>query len=149
MLTGAVIATAVQQPWLVVPLAFLSHFVLDTFPHFGIHESDSAERNAHPFFRTVLTVDLVLVFLALVLIPILFSSLVSWWVILLGMLAAYAPDVVWIAHFWHDKKGHDRKEPIWLTKFHQKIQWFEKPPGIATEIIWLGLTISLLAYIAS
>lgn len=149
MLTGAVIAAAVQQPWLVVPLAFASHFVLDAFPHFGVEESDTAERNNHPLFRLVLKVDLIILFIALIAVPILLSGSVSWWVLLLGMLAAWIPDVVWLSHFWHDHKGHVRKKPIRLTKFHQKIQWFEKPPGIITEIIWFGGAIATLAIIAT
>lgn len=148
MLTGAVIAAAVQQPILVVPLAFLSHFVLDAFPHFGVEESDSAARNNHPLFRAVLTIDLIILFLALIFVPILFHQGVSWWILLLGMLAAYAPDVVWLSHFYHDHKGHIRKEPIRLTKFHQKIQWFERPPGLITEIIWFAGVITALTIIA-
>ena len=149
MLTGAVIAAAVRQPLLVVPLAFLSHFILDMFPHFGVAESDSSERNNHPLFRAVLTLDLTVLAIALVAVPLLFNSDVPGWVLLLGMLSAWIPDVVWIAHFYHDHKGHTRKPPIRLTRFHQKIQWFERPPGIITEIIWFAGSLTALALIAS
>jgi hypothetical protein len=149
MLTGAVIAAAVQQPLLVVPLAFLSHFVLDMFPHFGVEESDTLARNNHPLFRAVLLADLIILFTALLLVPLLFHTAVSWWILLLGMLAAWLPDVVWLAHFWHDRKGHVRKAPIGLTRFHQKIQWFERPHGIITEIIWFAGAITTLTIIAA
>lgn len=149
MMTGAVIAAAVQQPWLVLPLAFLSHFTLDMLPHFGIKESDSKARNRHPFFRSVLLADIAILLVALVLIPVLFSGSVSWWILLLGMLAAWLPDAVWVTHFWHDHKGRQRKEPMWLTRFHQKIQWFEKPLGLVTEVIWLVGTFVVLGMIAS
>ncbi len=33
--TGALIAGAVGNPFLAIPLAFASHFVLDAIPHFG------------------------------------------------------------------------------------------------------------------
>jgi hypothetical protein len=147
MLTGAVIAAAVQQPLLVVPLAFVSHFVLDMFPHFGVEESDTAARNNHPLFRIVLTADLVILALVLVLVPILFNDHVSGWILLLGMIAAWIPDVVWIVHFWRDRRGYERKKPIALTRFHQKIQWFERPPGLITEVIWLGGALAVLSLV--
>jgi len=149
MLTGAVIAAAVQQPWLVVPLALVSHFVLDTVPHFGVVENDINARNRHPLFKTVLAVDLAVLFTALILIPLLFSGKVSGWVLLAGMVAAWLPDVVWVSHFWHNRKGHIVKEPSWLTRFHQKIQWFERPPGLAIEILWLLGTLVALSVIAA
>jgi uncharacterized membrane protein len=149
MLTGAVIAATVQQPLLVVPLAFISHFILDMVPHFGIEESDTAERNNHPVFRTVLFVDLTILFIALLCVPIFFSGEVSWWVLVLGMLAAWIPDVVWLVHYWHDYKGHVRKEPLHLTKFHQKIQWFEEPHGLIVEILWLAGAVTVLATVAT
>jgi hypothetical protein len=39
-MTGAAIALAVKQPALAVPLAFLSHFVTDMIPHFGLNEQE-------------------------------------------------------------------------------------------------------------
>lgn len=149
MLTGAVIAAAVHQPWLVVPLALVSHFVLDSLPHFGVAEGDIRARNRHPLFRTVLAVDLAILFTALLLIPLLFSGKVSGWILLAGMLAAWLPDVVWVSHFWHDRQGHAKKEPVWLTRFHQKIQWFERPFGLIVEVLWLAGTLAALSLIAS
>lgn len=149
MMTGAVIAAIVQQPLLVVPLAILSHFVLDTFPHFGVRENgDIRERDAHPLFRTVLVADLVILFTALVAIPLLMDKTVAWWVVALGMLAAWIPDVVWVHRTVRAHKGHAHKEPMLLTRFHQKIQWFERPPGLVTEIVWLGATLAVLIAIA-
>lgn len=149
MLTGAVIAATVQQPFLVVPLAILSHFVLDMFPHFGVEESDTADRNNHPLFRKVLATDLTILTLALILVPVLFHGEVSWWVLLLGMLAAWIPDVVWLVHFWHDHKGRVRKPPHRLTRFHQRIQWLEHPRGIVVEVIWFVGALVVLALVAS
>jgi len=149
MLTGAVIAAVVQQPLLVAPLAFISHFLLDMVPHFGVEESDTAERNNHPIFRTVLFIDLAILFAALLCVPILFSGEVSWWVLLLGMLSAWIPDAVWLMHYWYDYKGHVRKEPNRLTKFHQKIQWFEEPHGLIVEVLWLTGAVAVLFVVSS
>ncbi len=139
MITGAAIAAAVQRPLLVIPLAFISHFILDVFPHFGVHHKSDTERNSHPMFRTVLIIDLSLVALLLIGLPLIMHQTVNWWIVLLGMLTAWIPDTVWLRHFWHDRKGIKRTDPVWLTRFHQKIQWFEKPPGLIAEVIWLGV----------
>jgi hypothetical protein len=146
MITGAVIAAAVQRPLLVVPLALISHFILDVFPHFGVHHKDNSERNTHPLFKAVLLIDVLLVFVLLAGLPLLLHHNVHWWVVLVGMLMAWIPDTVWIRHFWHERRGIKRTEPVWLTRFHQKIQWFEKPPGIITEIVWLGGMGALLRF---
>ncbi len=138
MITGAVIAAAVQRPLLVIPLAFISHFMLDILPHFGVRHKNDTERNAHPMFKTVLAIDLALVALLLIGLPLVMHQAVNWWIVLVGMLTAWIPDTVWIHHFLHDRKGIERTAPVWLTRFHQKIQWFERPLGIIAEVIWLG-----------
>lgn len=33
MLTGALIGKVIGVPWLVIPIAFISHFILDAIPH--------------------------------------------------------------------------------------------------------------------
>lgn len=147
MITGAVIAAAVQRPLLVVPLALVSHFVLDVLPHFGVHHKSDNERNAHPLFKTVLMIDIALAAVLLVGLPLLMHQAVNWWIVLVGMLVAWIPDTVWIRHYWHDHKGIKRTEPVWLTRFHQKIQWFEKPPGIITEVLWLGAMGALIRFV--
>jgi hypothetical protein len=147
MMTGAVITAIVHQPLVAIPLAFLSHFVLDSLPHFGVEEGDIKRRNSHPLFRTVLALDLVILSVALIVVPLLFHLGVPWWVVLLGMIAGWLPDAVWIRHFWRDRRGRIN-QPNWLTRFHQRIQWFERPQGIITEIIWLvgtAVTVFVLA----
>ena len=134
MLVGAAIAVAVRQPLLIVPLTLLSHFVMDMLPHFGVLQSDTPERNNHAVFRLMVVIDTLLCIGLLVALPIFFHEAVTWWIVLLGMLAAWIPDTVWISHFIDDQLNKPRSEPLWLTKFHQKIQWFEKPVGIVTEL---------------
>jgi len=144
MLTGAVIAVGVQHPLLVLPFAFLSHFFLDIFPHFGVMEKDTPARNSHPLFKFVLFIDTILAIALLFIVPFAVVQGVNWWVIFFGMLIAWIPDSVWLAHYWHDHKGRMRTEPVWLTRFHLKIQWFEKPPGIVLELIWFGCMTTIL-----
>lgn len=149
LLAGAVVATGLQRPFLIVPLALVTHFLLDAFPHFGIHEDDHSKRNKHPLFRFILVVDVLLSAALLVLLPFVLQGSVSWWVLTLGMVCAWIPDAIWIRHFIRQRRGKFALPHGWLSKFHQAIQWFEKPLGIVVEIICfagLGVSLGLLAY---
>ena len=136
-LTGAVVALAIKEPLLVLPLAILSHFILDALPHFGIHEEDHEKRNSHWLFRTVVSIDTVVVISMLVAVPLLANAGMNGWIILLGMLGGLSPDFVWIYR-------HIRlmlKKPILpygkISSFHQRIQWFERPWGLPVEFGWM------------
>lgn len=148
MLAGAVVATGVQQPLLIVPLAFASHFLLDILPHFGVHEDDHPTRNKHPLFRYVVAIDVALVVALLALLPFVLKGAISGWVLLMGMVLAWIPDAVWIRHFVRNHRGRSPIQHSKLSRFHEKIQWFERPPGILIELLWffgMGIALGFLA----
>ncbi len=150
MLSGAVVAVALHQPIFVFPAAFLSHFLLDVMPHFGIKEDHPAERNRHPLFHYIVTIDVVLALCLIVLLPLTLKESVSWWVLVISMILAMSPDLVWVRGFISEvrtKTDFDRYG--WLSKWHQKIQWFEKPWGLITEVIWFGAMATLLGLLAT
>lgn len=147
-LTGAVIALAVKQPVLAVPLAFVSHFILDAIPHFGIHEDDHAKRNSHWLFRTVISIDTVLAITMLITIPLLASDIISWWVILLGMLAGIAPDSIWIYRFIRSMRNKLVRPYGRVAKFHQNIQWSEKPWGLSVEVVWMVASLVVISVLS-
>ena len=138
-MTGAVIALAVRQPALAIPLAFASHFVLDSLPHFGIYEDDVLKRNRHWLFRTVTSIDIPLMLVLLFVAPHLAAKKLAWGVVLAGMLAAIAPDSVWVYRFFNEIKTQQWRPGSRYSRFHQAIQWFEQPIGLIVEVIWLGL----------
>lgn len=147
MLAGAVVATGVQQPLLIIPFAVFSHFILDMLPHFGIHEEDHTKRNKHPLFHFVLAIDLALVATLLALLPFVLKGAIAPWVLLLGMVMAWIPDAVWIRHFLHSRRGRLLTRGL-ISRFHEKIQWFERPVGIVIELIWflgMGILLGILA----
>jgi len=149
MLAGAVVAAAIQQPWLVFPTVIASHFVLDIIPHFGVREHNPRLRNKHPLFRFVLMIDVGLTVALLALLPFILKGIVSWWVLLLGMFLAWAPDLMWVREF--SKMAKTKKDYLRTSsfeKFHQWIQWFEKPWGIVTEVVWFGAMAVLLGAMA-
>ena len=148
MLAGAVMAAGLQQPLLVVPLAFVSHFVLDLLPHFGVNEQDAPARSKHPLFLYILAIDTVLTLTLLALLPFALKGVVSWWVVVLGMICAWVPDALWIRHFAHHLRGR-RPELGRFARFHQRIQWFERPVGIIVELAWFITMGIFLGYLAT
>lgn len=148
VLTGAAIVLAVKQPAFALPLAVLSHFVLDAIPHFGIHEDDAVKRNGHWLFQRVVIIDVVLVICSLILLPIVAHTYVNGWIILLGMLGGLAPDVVWIYRFAYEFRTKVALPHGRFARFHQWIQWSEKPWGIAVEIAWFIAMVTAAAVLS-
>jgi len=138
VMTGAVIALVVKQPALAIPLAFASHFVLDAIPHFGIYENDVIKRNRHWLFRTVLGIDIPLMLGLLVVIPYLAAGKLAWGIVLASMIAAILPDSIWVYRFIKEVKTKKWEPGGWYPRFHQAIQWFEKPAGLIIELVWLS-----------
>ncbi len=124
-LTGAAIGMAVQQPLLVIPLAFVSHFVLDIVPHF--------EQKNYTFGTksTIIThvVDGLLTLSALVFLGFFAPHLM--FPAVLGAIFAMLPDAFWLHYYTHGRPQY------WFYRFHQKIQWFERPQGMLVEVSYL------------
>lgn len=136
--TGAVIALAIKQPLLALPLAFLSHFVLDALPHFGV---DYEQPDNHGVLKKAVVIDgaLTAVFLG----GLIFFG---YWLAVAGALVAVSPDTVWFIKYAHDKY-HSRPFSLpkdWFSRAHKKIQWGEHPKGWIIEAIWLVLAAPLL-----
>lgn len=132
VVTGAIIATSVSTPALALPLAFLSHFVLDALPHYGdVNKSSWLNRN----FKYILGTDLLLASLFLGALVLLQPA--SWFLIALCGVVAVSPDLLWLPYFLADLK-HEQKEHTPLAKFLKWIQWGERPWGIYLEIVVLA-----------
>ena len=135
---------AVKQPAIALPLAFLSHYVLDAIPHFGIHEDDVVKRNAHWLFRTVVSVDTVLAATLIIAVPLLADVHVNGWLILCDMLAGIAPDSVWIYRHLHFMYKKIERPFGKISQIHQRIQWFEKPWGLPVEVAWVVVSLVVI-----
>lgn len=139
-ITGAVIALTIHSPLLALPLAFLSHFILDALPHFGFE--------GHVGFRAA--------FKHRVTVFILIFDVISWLILfylLLGQpaiiylagLIAVSPDFVWLSrYFFFERKNLEPPSPSWFTRFHQDIQWGERPWGVVFELTWFAGMITVL-----
>lgn len=51
---GAAIATKFPNPWIAIPLAFASHFVLDKVPHWNPHTYTETVKNGGPSRNTII-----------------------------------------------------------------------------------------------
>ena len=135
-LTGAVIVSVVSVPIIALPLVFVSHFVLDSLPHYGA-PFGSRDR----FSKNVWTVDGILL-----LTFIFFLVISSNWFVLAGALLAVSPDFAWIYRFVvAEKFGSLPPKPAnKFNTFHANIQKLEFKKGIIVEILWLLAIIILL-----
>ncbi len=138
LVTGALIAAAVPVPWVALPLAFVSHFVLDALPHFGDTNKHSW-LNRH--FKYVLGVDALIMTVFLLALVIL--QPLHWVLILIAALVAVSPDVLWIPYYLADQRGVERPESR-VAKLFKWIQWGERPWGIYVEAVWLVVFTGLL-----
>lgn len=136
-LTGAIIGLTVPSPVVACAAAFLSHFVLDTIPHFG-GGKDFIKTKA---FRNLLVVD---AFLCLVLVLCLASfGGNDWWIAALCAFLAAAPDLASFNRYRHALRGTPWKAG-WFTNFAKRIQWFERPIGAFVEAVWFVASVSVL-----
>lgn len=135
-ITGIAIASLVGMPALSIPLAFLSHFVLDALPHFG----DDNFKQKLPKFYKVWRVDFILLCLAV--IWTIFNA--PWWYFMAGFIAT-TPDIAWIYrfHFLEKHGKYHAPKMNWFNSFHSRIQKFESSSGIYFEMVY-GLAVAYL-----
>ena len=124
-LAGTIIAVITPTP-LVPVVALLSHFILDTFPHFGRSQTVKPYNKK---FKLVLIIDALLCFSFLALGLYLFPD--KRLAIILGAFFANLPDFMWLLRDF-------AKVPSlkWFFNFSEKIQWGERPWGWILEILY-------------
>lgn len=123
------VAVAVKEPLIALPLALLSHYLLDMLPHYGL--PTWAERRRHILlFTCVITFD-VIFSLALFAFLLLHAP---WYVFAAGFLA-FAPDIMWLYRYLIKGKlgglpvGHIGR----FASFHKRIQKREFSLGLFVE----------------
>lgn len=137
-LAAANLVAAIPR-WWVVPVAFISHFLLDALPHHGELNDEKNKR-----FYAIYSLDF---FIVLTLIIFLFFAMQNV-AILLGItiFAATAPDIVWVYRHIREQVNYNTQNIKMnrLTKFHISIQKHEYPWGIYLELVYFAALISLL-----
>ncbi|HEX6976743.1 MAG TPA: hypothetical protein VF185_00080 [Patescibacteria group bacterium] len=136
VVVGAAIAAKVGNPFLAIPLAFGSHFLLDKVPHWNPHLNTEIKKYGHV---TKQSKELVIADVAL---SVLAGGLISWhampdvnqaFVILLGGFAGVLPDVIEGPYFFLKMKS---KFILRWIKFQKSIQVDTTPlPGLLTQAV--------------
>lgn len=135
-LTGALIGVSVQDPVIAAPLSFISHFVLDSTPHFGIDGLDFKTKKG----KIVGILDCC-------------GALVSWLalmglfpayrlVITVGVFFACLPDLLYLPDIFFNVIPSKK-----LLRFHSKIQWSQTPMGTITDATWAAAVIYMLTQV--
>lgn len=125
-LTGAAIALVVKRPILAIPLAFLSHFVIDAIPHWGNTEFYSP---SNPAYLYIVGLDGLLALTSIIIICY-YARRDQIWLIVTCAFLAMLPDAVW---------AFDRSSTGlfgWYNTFHHGVQWCERPWGIIVELFY-------------
>lgn len=138
VLSGALVATLTPTEYLpFVPLiAFVLHFVLDVFPHYG--RDDAAPVHSRRF-RRILLLDAALCFTFLSAACWLYPDRILW--IVLGTFFATLPDFLWIFHYYIKL---DWKPANLFFRFAAWIQWGERPWAWSLEILYAMIMLTLL-----
>ena len=123
----------ITKTWWILPIALISHFVLDALPHFGSTKGKDVDKK----FIVVYTIDFILL-CSLWLIMLLVTGHFRYLVIA-AMTAAALPDVVWIYRLILKLRKKIVPKKNILTRFHTAIQWGERSWGWTIELGWLSV----------
>ncbi|HSX47333.1 MAG TPA: hypothetical protein VLF63_01020 [Patescibacteria group bacterium] len=130
-LTGTAIGLLVSEPLLAIPIAFISHYVCDAIPHFGISGKDFVTSSK---FKKLLIAEAAICFLIVLSLFILKPQ--HWLVAIFCAFLAASPDLLSINRF-RRINNNLKWQPNIYSRFSQAIQWFEKPIGSIVELTWL------------
>lgn len=144
VVTGAIIGATIHNPLLAIPVAFFAHFALDALPHFGMDKAGISHRSRT--FLYILVADMAIALA--VLISIVGLGLPSWPVLVACGIACASPDLMWLWPWIHEVQGHEKQSMGKVRSFHSRIQWCERPWGLAVEIVWFVAGLALLGFIA-
>ncbi|PID30619.1 hypothetical protein CSA80_00835 [Candidatus Saccharibacteria bacterium] len=143
-LTGAALGLTIANPWLAVPAAFLSHFVLDAIPHFGFKGAKTdAEVLPKRWFKRLLMAEACMCFL---IVAVLAAVQPEGWFVAAGCaFVATSPDLYSLPRFLYEN-GWASAAPRqnWFRRFHRAIQT-ERVWGASVELVWACCMLWVLA----
>lgn len=137
-MTGAVIALALKNPAIAVPVSFASHFAQDVVPHWDYGVSRQKDKTANFFtarFDISLLIDFLIAVALMIILALMFPS--QKWTIWACMVAAACPDLMWAyyrLYLEHLKRRKPHYDP--LARLHKFLQWSQTRRGFLVEIIW-------------
>ncbi len=135
-LTGAMVAATLKQPLLAVPVAFCSHFLCDALPHFGV---DLTFKSRAMYIWLVLDGLAALVMAGVLLL----YGVASPVLLAVCGFVAMSPDLAWLYYGLKNRLGNNESYDL-LTRFHYRIQWYQKVPGLIVEFLWALCMVSII-----
>lgn len=148
--TGALIAAAVGNPFVAVPLAFASHFIMDAVPHFGWDlDEDVFVRNRSKELKVSAAIEIPLTIIVLTLLPLLMRPIRLWWITLLVMLSALTPDfITFYRAFLEEREKRMRPESI-ISKLHYGLTHHHSNLviGTVTELTYFAGALGLIIWL--
>lgn len=139
--TGTVIALAVKQPLLALPLALASHYVLDALPHFGFDSWEERKKHKKLIQRVVLANGVLTMLFAVFLVSRQAPGLIYG-----AIFFAVLPDLAWVYRFAiPERMGTRPPGPhSFINKFHSEMQTRERPSGFYVEYVYAVCIVTLL-----
>ena len=133
IIVGAIIGAKIKKPFLVIILAFLSHFVLDAIPHWDYSIT---------LLNVIIDVPigLLIVFLAVRSKNMFNKNYLPY--IALGIFASLLPDALW----WISSLTNSRILDIYTQSIHHKIHYLPQKEGVLT---FLGLSTQIVIVVIS
>lgn len=133
-LVGAVIGKNINDPWLIVTLAIIFHFVMDAFRHGEYLYADSEKNTTKSAaWKIVLEISIAVFVVAVFLYTRNFDPQTRQ-NILLGSFFSVLPDLVTF-FYWLNKKIAGFANPI-LKKYYSFHSWVHRYPRNAPERAW-------------
>ncbi len=127
-LAGVAAGVLFKNPLIVMPIAFASHFVLDSLPHYGIALNQKGRGDK------IIKVSIIDVLIFSIAITLTLFNYPNWYI--LAGLVAYSPDLAWLYRFIF-KENFGKIPPGPANKFnnwHEHIQKYERWWGVFVEI---------------
>jgi hypothetical protein len=134
-IVGAAIATKIPNPYISLPLAFASHFVLDRVPHWNPHLNTEVSKygKVTTVSKAIVIADVVLALIAGFWMASLLPSQSQSTLVVMGAFAGVLPDVVEGPYFFLNIKTKAIRQ--WI-KFQKSIQVDTSLiPGVLTQLI--------------
>jgi hypothetical protein len=139
-LTGALVAANINRPVIALPVALLSHFVIDAVPHWNYElKPHIARRQLVMFADLALSLALLLVLAATV--------DANPYLVIAGGLLGILPDTMWLRYFITGRPsihGSPKRLINRIRQFHFWIQWSETSKGFFVELLWFPLMLWLI-----
>ncbi len=135
-LAGAVIGLSITQPAIALPLALLSHFVLDAIPHLGLDEF-GGHLKAKKMFKWMIGLDAVFLAAVMIWLYVIHAPLL----VFACLFLAGSPDFIW-AYRYVFKERLGKIPPAAMSgfnKFHSVIQTSQTLQGA-----WVEFPLALL-----